>query len=108
MRRKRPCYGARDCLHLSMFSLLLSAGNSTKSARFCCSFWAGLRLRAAENCRFPCKIPCLQGIRGGDGCDQHCIASQNAHGLLSSWPIAMTEAPETAALNSVKYRRAPV
>jgi hypothetical protein len=26
--------------------------------------------------KIPCKIPCWQGIPPGDGCDQHCVASQ--------------------------------
>jgi len=33
-------------------------------------------LRDPQNCDFPCKIPCLQGNRAGDRCDQYCVASQ--------------------------------
>ena|SRR5437870_2964910 len=44
----------------------------------CCAAVFGYKscLRASKNRRFPCKIPCLQGNRPGDGRDQHCVASQ--------------------------------
>jgi hypothetical protein len=32
--------------------------------------------RAAELARIPCKIPCYQGIFGGDGFAEDCVISQ--------------------------------
>ena len=67
---------AKNSLFLEKFSLLICVGNCAKSDCGAAVSCYEIGLGRPRNRKIPCKIPCLAGNLPGDGCDQHCVASQ--------------------------------
>ena len=61
LKTKIPCYGKITTLLAKNVSLFFTLGNWTRNP---CSaaFLGKCRVSNLQICRFPCKIPCLQGI----------------------------------------------
>jgi hypothetical protein len=51
-----------DSLFVEKFTLLIHLGKYLRSRCGDRGFWRRYCLRKLQNCGFPCKIPCLQGI----------------------------------------------